>query len=333
MNTLRKHCPIDAHNPGKQASAGPAAHAAWRTVLSVGLFIVIAALSVWQLHQQFGPVSGHELAHALRSASLWQASTACALTALSFVCMASYDVMAAQQVAPARVPRSASFMAGACANAVSNTLGFHALTGSVVRARLYARWGLSLADVAKLASLSWLALGLGFLAMLALALATQGLHSGAVLIAIALSVFVVWLWRRPRQLRLFGFVLPLPTGGQALLQMGVGAVESAAAIGALYVLLPPDLAPSLALFAVGYISAVALGLLANSPGGLGVFEAGITALVAGHGRADLLAALLLYRLVYNILPFMLALLAMLALALTSARAGRLHTRRLQLDGG
>lgn len=138
-------------------------------------------------------------------------------------------------------------------------------------------------------------------------------------------LFLFWLTRGPGELRLFGFTQPLPPAKMALLQMGLGAVEGATAVGALYVLLPSDLAPSFPLFAVGYIMAVALGLLAHVPGGLGVFEASITALLFGAGRADLLAALLLYRLIYNILPFAIS---VVALALLHATP-----RRSQFDGG
>jgi phosphatidylglycerol lysyltransferase len=97
---------------------------------------------------------------------------------------------------------------------------------------------------------------------------------------------------------------------------GDRAVESAAAVGALYVLLPADLAPPFVVFAVGCIGAVALGLLAHAPGGVGVFEAAVTALLSGAGRADLLAALLLYRALYNLLPFMLAVGALAAIRLS-----------------
>ena len=110
----------------------------------------------------------------------------------------------------------------------------------------------------------------------------------------------------------------------ALQQLAIGAVESAAAIGALYLLLPTDLAPPFGLFAVGCIAAVALGVVSQVPGGMGVFEASVTALLSGADRADLLAALLLYRAIYNLLPFVLSV-AWLAVF------GRL--RRAQLDGG
>jgi uncharacterized membrane protein YbhN (UPF0104 family) len=125
-------------------------------------------------------------------------------------------------------------------------------------------------------------------------------------IAGGLAGLVLWLARSPRTLSVFGFSQPLPSARMALAQMAIGAVESAAAVGALYVLLPADLAPPFVVFAVGCIAAVALGLLAHAPGGVGVFEAGVTALLSGAGRADLLAALLLYRALYNLLPFVLA---------------------------
>ena len=75
-------------------------------------------------------------------------------------------------------------------------------------------------------------------------------------------------------------------------------------------LLPPDLAPPFDVFAVGCIVSVLLGVASHAPGGLGVFEAGMTAFLAGRGRPDLLAALLLFRLLYNLLPFALAVLAL-----------------------
>ncbi len=53
-----------------------------------------------------------------------------------------------------------------------------------------------------------------------------------------------------------------------------------------------------------------LGVVSHAPGGIGVFEASMTAILAGRGRPDLLAALLLFRLLYNLLPFALAVLVL-----------------------
>ncbi len=272
---------------------------------------------------------------ALRQA--WQAqpaaNIACAmtLTAVSFACLGLYDRAAARVVAPS-VNGAWAWMAGILANAVSNTLGFHALTGTFVRARLYGRCGLGAGDVARIVSLSWLALGLGFVAMLAATELLNGLmiphHWGSLAIGLLLTgglgSLIAWLTYAPRQLALGRFRQPLPTGRMALQQLVIGAIESAAAIGALYVLIPPDLAPPFGLFALGCIAAVALGVLSHVPGGVGVFELSVTALLSGSGRADLLAALLLYRAIYNLLP------CFLSLGLLAALGG---PQRAQFDGG
>lgn len=275
---------------------------------------ITVGFTAWVLHRQFGGLSLQQLQLAVAAQPVSHLSGALALTALSFVALALYDVFGLHTVARRRVGLSVGLLAGATANAISNTVGFHAITGSLVRTRIYLLHGLTRTEVVRIVSLSWLALGLGFIAMLTLAELVEWLTSAggarSLLIAAALtaglSIVVFRLRGADRQLRLFGWTQPLPSARAALILMAIGTIESAAAIGALYVLLPPDLAPAFSTFAVGCIAAVALGIVAHVPGGIGVFEASVTALLAGAGRADLLGALLLYRAVYNILPFVLS---------------------------
>ena len=270
-------------------------------------------LAAWALHGQFSHASFAALAAGLLGQPAGHIAAAMALTCMSFACLGLYDLAGARDVAP-QVRGSWAWMTGMLSNAVSNTLGFHAVTGSLIRARLYSRCGLGAGDIARIVSLSWLALGLGFVTMLALSelldgvLAPRGGTSLAVGLALALllTCLVAWLARAPRAVSLWSFRQPLPSARAALLQMALGAVESASAIGALYVLLPADLSPPFSVFAVGCIAAVALGVASHMPGGVGVFEASVTAVVGGAGRADLLAALILYRAIYNLLPFAVA---------------------------
>jgi phosphatidylglycerol lysyltransferase len=77
-------------------------------------------------------------------------------------------------------------------------------------------------------------------------------------------------------------------------------------------------------FAVGCIAALALGVLSHVPGGVGVFEGSVTAILSGTGRVDLLAALLLYRAIYNLLPFFLSVVLLVVLG---------GPRVTQFDGG
>ena len=270
----------------------------------------------------------------LRAALLRQSAGrigAClALTAASFACLALYDLVGVHVAAPGRVRARLALLAGATGAAVANTLGFHAVSGSAVRAHLYLPAGLGGAEIARIVSVSWLSLVGGNMTMLAGAelfqAATGPDPAWHAALGVALeSLLLAWLWwlsRGPREIVLGRLRLPLPPASLALLALLLGAVESGTAIGALYVLLPSDLAPPFDAFAVGCIAAVILGVVSHAPGGLGVFEASMTAILAGRGRPDLLAALLLYRLLYNLLPFTLAVLALGLRAGLKSCAGR-----------
>ncbi len=211
---------------------------------------------------------------------------------------------------------------------VSNTLGFHALTGGAVRYRIYASAGLGAGDVARIVGLAGLGVGLGFAVVITGTLCWQpalghgwGRLPGALLLVL-LAALLLWLRRRPRTLRLWRWTLVFPAAGTAALQMLLGGVEMLAAIGALVVLLPLGVAPPFVDFVPVYVGAVLVGMASHSPGGLGVFETIMLAAFPAAARADLLAALLCYRLTYGLLPFALAGVALGAFELRERRRRR-----------
>lgn len=242
--------------------------------------------------------------------------TCLALTTASFACLALYDVAGVHIATRRRVPPGLALLAGATSAAIANTLGFHAISGAAVRAHLYLPAGLTRTELAGVVSMSWLSLVAGNMTMLAGAEfwqaitgtdpawhATLGVGLGSMLLS-----WLAWLAHGPREISLGRLRLPMPTASMALMLMSLGAVESGTALGALYVLLPSDLAPPFDVFAVGCIGAVMIGMVSHVPGGLGVFEASMTAILAARGRSDLIAALLVFRMSYNLLPFSLAVL-------------------------
>ena len=60
-------------------------------------------------------------------------------------------------------------------------------------------------------------------------------------------------------------------------------------------------------FAATYVFACVLGIASNAPGGIGVFEAAMIKVVPVTSEAELLASLLLFRVIYYLIPFVLAL--------------------------
>ncbi len=280
--------------------------------------VLAAVLALAALHYVLRDLSWAALRDAASHQPPARVAASLALTAASFACLALYDLVGVHVAAPGRVPARLALLAGASSAAIANTVGAHAVSGSAVRAHLYLRAGLTGGEVARVVSMAWLSLVAGNATMLAgaelIEAATGADPAWHAVLGVALEgALVAWLWwlsRGPREIALWRWRLPMPPASLALMLMALGAAESATAVGALYVLLPDDLAPPFDVFAVGCIAAVILGVVSHAPGGLGVFEASMTALLAGRGRPDLVAALLLYRLVYNLLPFLLAVLAL-----------------------
>ncbi len=128
---------------------------------------------------------------------------------------------------------------------------------------------------------------------------------GAALIG-ALVAYLIWVTRLRRRGRgvLLHFRLPGPW--LTLGQTALGVIDVCAASGALYVLLPGGEKVGFFAFAALYSFAAMLGIASHSPGGLGVFEA--TMIKGVGGSPDrLLASLLLFRVIYYIVPFVFAL--------------------------
>jgi len=59
--------------------------------------------------------------------------------------------------------------------------------------------------------------------------------------------------------------------------------------------------------AVIFVSATLLGFASAAPGGIGVFDAAMLVALWQYDKEDLLAGLLLFRLIYYVVPFALSL--------------------------
>ncbi|MEX0328980.1 MAG: bifunctional lysylphosphatidylglycerol flippase/synthetase MprF [Ruegeria sp.] len=253
-------------------------------------------------------------------------------TAFSFFSLSFYDVLAVQSVADGKVPLPVAGMAGASGYAVSNCLGFSYITGTAIRYRIYASLGLDLGRVAGVIATSWVAFWMGLVLVLGLLLTV---HPDGISKALPISetfetiiglclltglvVLFVWLSRGGRRFGFAGIEFNLPGGKLAGLLTLAAIGDLFGASMALYVLMPDDLGVGYPYFFTIYIAAIAVGILSHAPGGIGVFEATLIAGLGASGRSDVIAALLLYRLIYTFLPFAIA---TLSIAVASALTQR-----------
>lgn len=279
----------------------------------------ILCLAAAVIRRISGEIDLAEVKAAVASVSPAVLLAALGLTGLSFASMGLYDIIACRCVAPGRVPTRLAALAGMTGCALSNALGFHMFVGGPVRYRFYASAGLDAADVGRVVGVAFGALWLGFAALFGVILMAdpagfpllQDLAPGAdritgLAILAGVIALLAWIWRADHSVSLFGWRMPLPGGPVTLLLLLVGVLDMAAAAGALYILLPDDLLPSFATFIALFTVALIAGTASHVPGGLGVLEATLLVGLGAGDRPDAYAALLLFRLIYYLLPLGIA---------------------------
>src|SRR5947207_262292 len=116
----------------------------------------------------------------------------------------------------------------------------------------------------------------------------------------------------------------LPGGPLTLLQIAIGIVDLGCCALAMYMLVPDEPHIGFVTVAVIFVSATLLGFASHSPGGLGVFDAAMLIALWQYDAEDLLAGLLIFRLLYYMLPFTLALATLGARELSLHFKGRHH---------
>jgi uncharacterized membrane protein YbhN (UPF0104 family) len=260
-----------------------------------------------------------ELTSAFTAASGRQIGLAVLFTAASYSLLTCYDAVALWQL-KVHVPYRTTALASFTSYAVSFTLGFPLLTAGTVRYWIYAGRGLSTGLVASLTVIAgitfWLGMGLvlawslmreaGALALLIYTNIKINQFAGLTT-AIAIASYFVWVSRRRRAVKIQGWRLELPGFRLSLGQALIGAADVCAGAAVLFVLLPGGHNISFETFLAIYVFAVMLGVASHAPGGLGVFEATILLALSSFPREPILGALLLYRICYYLLPFVLAL--------------------------
>jgi uncharacterized membrane protein YbhN (UPF0104 family) len=189
-----------------------------------------------------------------------------------------------------------------------------------VRYWIYSRVGLTAAKVASLTVITGLTFWLGMALVIGIAMVIQPDNitavnrlAGWVNLIIGLAIlggmmfYLAWVSRGRRRIRVQGLRLELPGLGLTLSQLALGVVDLCCAAGALFVILPQGHGLDFVSFCAAYVLACLLGIASHMPGGIGAFEATMLNAVPAPSAEALLASLLLFRIIYYVGPFILAL--------------------------
>ena len=129
----------------------------------------------------------------------------------------------------------------------------------------------------------------------------------ALVILVLLAAYVAWVWVKPRVIGRDGWQVTLPGGPLTLVQIVIGILDLGCCAAAMYMLVPDEPNLGFVTVAVIFVAATLLGFASHAPGGLGVFDAAMMVALWQFDKEDLLAGLLLFRLLYYIVPFVLSL--------------------------
>lgn len=309
---------------------------------------VMAAIAAFVIHEISGQIHLDDIKAAIAATSSSAISWSLLFTAVSFAAMALYDVMAVRGVAPGRVSPGLAAFAGLVGYGISNAIGFHVLVGGTVRYRIYQAAGLDATEVGRIVGITALTFSAGLLTIICLGvladpngvpflrlLSPNDDRILAILVLMAMAGAIYWLAGGQREINVLRWRFPLPTARNAVAQIAIGAIDIGSAAAALYVLLPADVVPGFAVFLILFVAAISAGVLSHAPGGLGVMEATLLLGLGAGTRPDVLAALVVFRLIYYILPLSLASASLLVFEINRARSraqarGRVFTvtRRL-----
>ncbi|MFC0220525.1 bifunctional lysylphosphatidylglycerol flippase/synthetase MprF [Pseudochelatococcus lubricantis] len=249
----------------------------------------------------------------------WLFALSLGLSLVSYAALIGYDLCGLRAATEKRVPMRTVAFGSFTSYAIGHALGFPLLTAGAVRWRVYGRAGLSLAEVAKLTAVAGVTLWLGMAAVLGLGgviaphtiAAFDGLPAalnrsiGAALL-LALAALVIWCGRRQRYFGRNEARVRLPGGWSALGQIGLGVVDVSAAAASLWVLMPPETGAAFPAFAVVFAAAIMFSVASHAPAGLGAFEVTMLLAFPHVPSEELLSALLVWRLTYTLIPFMVA---------------------------
>ncbi|MGA8919503.1 MAG: lysylphosphatidylglycerol synthase domain-containing protein [Pseudolabrys sp.] len=291
----------------------------WKRI-GVLLSIAIITVAVVVLFHMLRDINTEEVVAALKATQPHDIAAAAFFVACGYFTLTFYDWFALRTIGRAEVPYRVAALTGFTSYSIGHNVGATVFTGGAVRYRIYSMYGLDAVEVAKICFVAGLTFWLGNATVLGLGVAYHPQAAGpidqlppwlnrtaAIAILVVLVSYVGWVWSAPREIGQGEWKVNLPSGPSTLLQIGIGILDLGFCSLAMYMLLPGEPNIDFVTIAVVFVSATLLGFASHAPGGLGVFDAAMLVALWQFDKESVLAGLLLFRLLYYLLPFAIAL--------------------------
>lgn len=286
----------------------------WRTLVVLVVFVVVG----WLLYRLLAEYKLSDIRASFREIPGWRIAAAIGFTALNYLILIGYDILAVRALHHPLSLRKIA-LASFTGFVTSNNFGV-LLGGTSVRYRLYSSWGLTTADIVRLVIIVGITFWIGLFALSGIVFLIEPIRIplhinlpvadirllGGILLAVSIGYLGLTALRK-KPLEYKGVQFELPSFTVAVLQLMVAAADMTAAAAAVWVLLPEDIGISFAKFLPIYLLAMVATVMSHVPGGLGVLELVILAFMPEGSAPHVLARLVAFRVIYYLLPLMVAL--------------------------
>ena len=286
--------------------------------LGIAISLLIIAFAVSTLVHTLRGVDTGVILTALTEIPHGRIGRAALCVLCAFCTLTFYDFFALRTIGKKHVPYRIAALSSFTSYSIGHNIGATVFTGGAIRFRIYSDYGLNAIDVAKICFLSGLTFWLGNLFVLGFGMAYHPWAASAMdllppamnrLIALGclagIATYFVWLMtgKERRQLGQNGWKVVLPSARLTLVQVLIGVVDLGFCATAMYLLVPAQPHIDFISLAVVFILATLLGFASHAPGSLGVFDAAMLVALPEFSKEQLLATLLVFRVLYFVIPF------------------------------
>lgn len=295
-----------------RAIAGPA--------LAAALFILAIRLLIREV--QAGHITWDKFMEGLTGVPPLYLGIAALLIALNYGLLICYDLLALRYLCRS-IPLRRVALTAFLGYSLGNNLGTF-LAATPIRFRFYSRYGLSPRQIAVMISILGLTFwsGLWFLGGIVLVAVPVELPAsvdlpvgtrtlGVILLSLAVGyLFVCFVWRKPWPIGELHLRPPEP--GLMSVQASIAAVDLLISATALYLVLPSDAVVPFQTVLAAYLVGIAISLITQVPGGLGVLELILLTLLRDSVGQAVIASILIFRILYYVVPLAFGMVVLVA---------------------